>query len=221
MKILFRSKILRILLIIEIILAALAVILDVFIPTLVILALAAFSIIFNAESLRTLGFTRIHQPLRTVGKIFLLVIIWSLVLLALVMPALNHLLGTTQDLSAFEDLKGNFGKLILLLTLSWTLAAFGEEIAYRGYLQQRLYRLLGRDKLTIPITIFFTSILFGIAHSEQGMIGVIITTLDAIILSIVKEKFDGNLWAPILFHGINNTIGIITFFFFGPIYGFW
>jgi membrane protease YdiL (CAAX protease family) len=58
--------------------------------------------------------------------------------LALFIPVLNHLTGTTQDLSAFENLKGNFGNLLFFLVLTWTLAAFGEEIVYRGYLQKRM-----------------------------------------------------------------------------------
>jgi hypothetical protein len=29
------------------------------------------------------------------------------------------------------------------------------------------------------------------------------------------------LWAAVLAHGFNNTIGLVTFFFVGPIYGLW
>jgi hypothetical protein len=215
------NKIFQIILIIEVIVVALVVFFDFFLPTLVILALAAFSRLIRKENIKALGFKKIYKPLKMFSRIFLLSLIWSLVLLAFVMPVLNHLLGTTQDLSAFADLKGNIGKLIPLLLLSWTLAALGEETAYRGYLQKILYDLFGRSNNGIILTIAISSILFGLAHTEQGIIGVVLTTFDAIILSLVKRHYDDNLWASVFFHGINNTVGLITFFFIGPIYGFW
>jgi membrane protease YdiL (CAAX protease family) len=29
------------------------------------------------------------------------------------------------------------------------------------------------------------------------------------------------LWAPVLAHGFNNTIGLVTFFLVGPVHGLW
>jgi membrane protease YdiL (CAAX protease family) len=78
-----------------------------------------------------------------VATIIVLVIIWTFLHLSIFMPVLNHLTGTTQDLSAFENLKGNFNQLLFFLALTWTLAAFGEEIVYRGYLQKRIRDLFG------------------------------------------------------------------------------
>lgn len=215
------NKIVRLRLIIEVIAISLIVIFDVFLPTILILALAIFSLIINKENIKTLGFKKDKQPVKMVGNIFLISIAWSFILLAVIMPILNHLLGTTQDLSAFEDLKGNISKLLTLLFFSWTLSAIGEEVAYRGFLQKNLYNLLGRNKTGIILTIGLSSILFGLAHTEQGIIGIILTTLDAIVFSLVKKRYNDNLWASVLFHGINNTVGLITFFFIGPIYGFW
>ncbi len=47
-------------------------------------------------------------------------------------PLFDWLTGSTQDLSQFENLPGNAAFLIVMLLLNWTLAAFGEEIVYRG-----------------------------------------------------------------------------------------
>ena len=137
------------------------------------------------------------------------------------MPVLNHLTNTTQDISAYENLQGNLGQLLFFLLLTWTLAAFGEEIVYRGYLQRRIGDVLGENSVGILVSIGVSSILFGMAHTEQGVIGVIVTTLDAIFFSALKRKYDNNLWAPILAHGISNTIGLVAFFLVGPITGFW
>ena len=62
--------------------------------------------------------------------------------------------------------------------------------------------------------------LFGLAHTEHGTVGVVVTGLDALFFSILRLRYR-TLWAPILAHGFSNTLGIIAFFLIGPIYGFW
>jgi membrane protease YdiL (CAAX protease family) len=145
---------------------------------------------------------------------------WSVFQLALTMPIANHLSGQEQDLSDFKDLQGNIGMLVALLLLSWTLAAVGEEVAYRGYLQTRMRQLFGSGTGGLIAAIVATSVLFGIAHTYQGVIGIIIVTLDAIAFSVVRYHYK-TLWAAVLAHGFNNTIGFLAFFMFGPIHGLW
>ena len=65
-----------------------------------------------------------------------------------------------------------------------------------------------------------SSLLFGLAHTEQGISGVVLTFLDALFFSFLRWPFR-NLWAAVLGHGFNNTIGLIRFFFVGPIYALW
>jgi len=134
---------------------------------------------------------------------------------------LNHLTGATQDLSDFENLKGNVGQLALLLVLSWTLAGFGEELVYRGYLQARLTDFLGLGRNGVILAVAASSVLFGLAHREQGLIGVVVTTMDAVFFSALKWRYGNNLWAAVLAHALSNTIGLVAFFFLGPIFGFW
>jgi hypothetical protein len=137
------------------------------------------------------------------------------------MPVLNRLTGTTIDYSGFANLKGNLGQLLLLLVLSWTLAALGEEMVYRGYPQKQLTGLFGSSLPGILLTVGVSSLLFGLAHTEQGLIGVVVTTIDALFFSWLKLRFGNNLWAAILAHGFYNSTGIFVFFFTGPIYGLW
>ena len=146
--------------------------------------------------------------------------VWSLFQLAVTMPIANHLSGQKTDLADFTDLEGNIGMLLGLLLLSWTLAAVGEELAYRGYLQTRMRELFGSGRFGLVVAVVLSSLFFGIAHSEQGVIGVFIITLDAIAFSVVRYRFK-TVWASVLAHGFNNTIGFLAFFFVGPVYGFW
>ncbi len=211
----------KIIAIVEIIIAAFVIILDLFIPTIVILGIAIISLLVRRESLSALGFKKNAKFLKMALTILVFVVGWQLLELSLVMPLLNHLTGTTQDLSAFENLKGNIGELFIFLALTWTLAAFGEEIVYRGYLQARLSEIFGPGNIGLYLAIGISSILFGIAHTEQGIIGIVLTTLDALFFSWLKRRYDNNLWAAILAHGLSNTIGLVAFFFAGPIYGLW
>ncbi len=206
---------------VELAAATAAIILDLFIPTIVVLGLIAVSLLVRREGPATLGFRKDERPLGLVLTVLLAVVGWTLLQIGGFMPALNHLTGSTQDLSAYADLKGNWGQLAFLLGASWTLAALGEEIVYRGYLQRRTCDLFGNGTLGIVLGVAFSSVLFGLAHREQGIIGVVVTLLDAVFFSALKLRFRNNLWASVLAHGFSNTIGIVAFFIVGPIYGLW
>jgi len=216
-----RENVWKLISIVELLIAGTLIVLDLFIPTIIILGIIAVSLLIRKEKLQTLGFRKNISWLNMMMTILVLVVIWTLLHLSVFMPVLNHLTGTTQDLSAFENLKGNFNQLLFFLLLTWTLAAFGEEIVYRGYLQKRILDLFGDTRTGIILAVGISSLLFGLAHTEQGTIGVILTFLDAIFFSLIKIHYDNNLWAAIFAHGTSNTIGLVGFFVFGPVYGLW
>jgi membrane protease YdiL (CAAX protease family) len=214
------SRIWRIATAIEVVLASLAVALDLLIPTFVLLALAGCSLLVRRQGFASLGFRRVAAHTHLAAKMLAFAAVWSVFQLAVAMPIVNHLSGTQQDLSDFDDLEGNLAMLIALLVLSWTLAAVGEETAYRGYLQTRMAQLFGARRGGLAIAVLASSVLFGLAHSEQGVVGVVAVTLDAIAFSVVRYRFR-TLWASVLAHGFNNTIGFIAFFLIGPTHGLW
>lgn len=198
-----------------------AILLDLFLPTLVILGLMGVSLLIRREHISVMGFKRPQSWASLAGFAFISAFLLQLFNAGVVMPILNRLTGQTIDYSGFAHLQGNLGQLLLLLALSWTLAAVGEELAYRGYLQKVLGDLLGSSLTAVLLTAVISSVLFGLAHLEQGLIGVVVTTGDALFFSWLKWKFNNNLWVTILAHGFYNAIGIIIFFFTGPIYGLW
>jgi uncharacterized protein len=216
-----RENLWKIITLIELCVAATVIILDLFIPTLAILGIMAVSLLVRSEHITTIGFKRPQSWFRMIGFVFVSVFFLQLFDVGVTMPILNHLTGKTIDYSGFASLQGNLGQLLLLLTLSWTLAALGEEIVYRGYLQKLLGNLFGSSLAGVSLTIGISSLFFGLAHTEQGIIGVVVTTIDALFFSWLKRKFDNNLWASILAHGFYNSIGMIIFYFTGPIYGLW
>ncbi len=215
------SKLLKILTVIELIAAIVIVLLDVFNRTLLILGLLALSLLIRHEKLDALGFKKPKSWLWVIGVSFATAALLQLFDAGVLMPILNRLTGTTIDYSGFANLKGNSTQLLMLLLLGWTLAAFGEEVVYRSYLQKLLGGLFGKSIGALIVTIGVSSLLFGLAHREQGMVGVVVTIFDAIVFSLLKRRFDNNLWATILAHGFYNTIGMVIFYFTGPIYSLW
>ena len=199
--------------------AAGTVILDLLIPTLVLLAMAAASLLARRRGLGSLGLRRAADG-GLVLKMLAFAAVWSVFQLGVTMPIANHVSGDKQDLSGFEGLEGNLWMLAGYLVLGWTLAAFAEELAYRGYVLTRLREALGGGRPALVLAVVVSSLLFGFAHSEQGLIGVLVVTLDALAWAVLRLHYQ-TLWAPILAHGFNNTLGFITFFFVGPVYGLW
>ncbi len=211
----------KIITVVELVAATAVVLLDLFLPTLVILGMIIVSLLIRREHIRSLGFKRPQSWPGMLGFAFVSVLFLQLFDLGVVMPIMNRLTGTTIDYSEFAHLKGNLGQLALLLVLSWTLAALGEEMVYRGYFQKLITNLFGSNLPGILLAVGISSLVFGLAHTEQGLIGVVVTTVDALFYSWLKLKFGGNLWANILAHGFYNSIGVIVFFFTGPIFGLW
>lgn len=197
------------------------IVLDLSIPTLVLLALMAISLVIRRERISAMGFKQPKSWLGMAGLAFITAILMQLFDIGVVMPVMNRVTGETIDYSGFASLQGDMGQLLTILVFSWTLAAVGEELTYRGYVMRTLGRLLGEGKTGVVLAIFVSSLLFGLAHTEQGLVGVVVTTIDAVVFSWLKRRFDGNLWAPILAHGFYNSVGVITFYFTGPIYGLW
>ena len=86
---------------VEVVLAAAAILLDLFIPTLVLLRMAVISLIIRKEGPRTLGLVRPARPVLLTAQVFGLCVIWILLVLALFMPVLEHLTGQQRDVGQF------------------------------------------------------------------------------------------------------------------------
>jgi len=199
--------------------AALAVLADLLIPSLALLAMALVSLAARRTGVASLGLRRL-RGLGTVGAVLCLTTLWSAFQLSVTMPIANHVSGRKQDLDAYADLQGDIRLLMVYLVLGWVLGGLVEELAYRGYLLTRIRDALGRGPGPTVAAVLASSLLFGIAHTEQGLVGVVIVTLDGVFFCALRYWF-GSLWAPILAHGFNNSLGFLTFFLVGPVYGFW
>lgn len=128
-------------------------------------------------------------------------------------PLITLVTHLPTDLSQFKPLVGNLKLLVIYLFLIWTLAAFGEELVYRGYIMNRMADLGDRTPRAWAISLLAVSSLFGLGHFYQGPTGVIDTGITSLILGGLYFYSGRNLWLPILTHGFSNTIGLFLIFF--------
>jgi CAAX protease family protein len=112
-----------------------------------------------------------------------------------------------------NEITGNLTMALVALLLVWTFAAFGEEIAYRGYLLTRAADIGRRSAAGYWIGIVLVSILFGYGHYYKGASGVIDSGVAGLILGTAYMLAGRNLWASIFAHGFIDTFGIIDAFF--------
>jgi membrane protease YdiL (CAAX protease family) len=128
-------------------------------------------------------------------------------------PILTALTGQSTDLSMFRPLVGNVGWLLVGLLVVWTLAAFGEELVYRGYILNRAADLGGRSRAAWIVALVCVSVGFGLGHLYQGPTGVVDSTVSGLLLGGLYLAFNRNLWIPILTHGFTDTIALFLVFF--------
>jgi uncharacterized protein len=112
-----------------------------------------------------------------------------------------------------NEITGNAKIALLALLLVWTFAAFGEEIAYRGYLLTRAADIGRRSTTSYWFGIVLVSILFGYGHYYKGPSGIIDSGIAGLILGVAYMLANRNLWVCILTHGFIDTFGVIDAFF--------
>ena len=112
-----------------------------------------------------------------------------------------------------NEIAGNVKMALFALLLVWTFAAFGEEIAYRGYLLTRAADIGGRSTMAYWLGIVLVSILFGYGHYYKGPLGIIDSGIAGLILGAAYMVAGRNLWACVLTHGFIDTLGVIDAFF--------
>jgi membrane protease YdiL (CAAX protease family) len=127
-------------------------------------------------------------------------------------PLLVKFLHKQPDLEVFHNLNGNLKITLIFIALAWTLAAFGEEMVYRGYLMNRMADLFNRTRAAWITSLMVVHVGFGLAHAYQGWTGVIDEGLMGLLLGIIYLRTGRNLSVPIMAHGIGDTIDFLLIF---------
>lgn len=127
-------------------------------------------------------------------------------------PALERLFGKAADLSDLRPLVGNAVLLLVVLLANWILAAFGEELAYRGYLMNRLAGLGGGTPWAWAASLVAASAVFGWGHVDQGVTGQVQAALDGLLLGLLYLGARRNLLLPIIAHGVSNSLAFVLIY---------
>jgi membrane protease YdiL (CAAX protease family) len=162
---------------------------------------------------RDVGLKRSGSWLTTLALGVILGAVLETFQLLLVQPFLSRVFGQQPDLALFRQLTGNLKLTLLFIGLSWTLAAFGEEMFWRGYLMSRVAGLFGSARGRWAISLILTSVVFGLAHGYQGVTGWVEESLAALILGLFYLGTGRNLWMPIIAHGVCDTIDMVLLYY--------
>jgi membrane protease YdiL (CAAX protease family) len=128
-------------------------------------------------------------------------------------PTIAYVTGSPlPDVSVFRAAIGDGRRLAFLLLMSWTTAAFGEEIVYRGWITARVAALGRCSRPAWILAIVASSAVFGTVHMYQGLSGMIATGLTGFLLGCVYLATGRNLWAPIVAHGVMDTSGFLMIY---------
>jgi CAAX protease family protein len=162
---------------------------------------------------RDVGSTRYRSWPVTIGLGVLLGALLETFQITVTQPVLSRLFGKQPDLELFRTLTGNIRMTLLFIALSWTLAAFGEEMVWRGYVLNRVADTLGRTRNAWIVTLVMVSAVFGLAHGYQGVTGWVEEGLAGLALGLMYLGAGRNLSVPIVAHGLCDTTDMVLIFF--------
>ena len=116
-----------------------------------------------------------------------------------------HVMGRTSSILSFDKIALLIGQVII--------AAFGEEIAYRGF-------FLGKGMKIFPFWFcaVVSSLAFAAGHIATGDMGIVVydiaaVFIDSLIFSVIYHK-SGNCVISTFSHILGNAISIATVFLF-------
>jgi membrane protease YdiL (CAAX protease family) len=128
-------------------------------------------------------------------------------------PAATAIWPAPELPAGANEITGDAGYALMVLGLVWSFAAFGEEIAYRGYLMNRGADALGGTPLAFWIAAVASAVLFGYGHYYKGPAGVVDSGVAGLILAAAFIVSGRNLWTTVLAHGFIDTFGIVVLYF--------
>jgi len=177
-----------------------------------LLLMAWISLRWRGLGWRDVGLARPVDWRRTIAIGILGGIGIELMELLVTQPLLVKLFHKMPDLSELDGLRGSWKLLLLGLALTWTLAAFGEEMVYRGYLMNRVAGLFRNPKAAWTISLIVVNFLFGLGHIDQGITGQVENMIDGALLGMIFLATGCNLWAAVIAHGLTDTIDLVLLY---------
>lgn len=180
--------------------------------TLYLLPLAWFSLWLRGLHWTDIGLVRFQNWRKTVSVGILCGVAMELFELFISQPLLMRWTGKAPDLEIFRALHGNLKWTLIALAGTWTLAAFGEEMVYRGYLMNRVVDLLRPNRTAWSISLIVVSCAFGASHIDQGITGQLENMVDGVFLGAIYLACRRSLSVSIVAHGVADSLDVLLLF---------
>ncbi|MBT8050443.1 MAG: CPBP family intramembrane metalloprotease [Xanthomonadales bacterium] len=144
----------------------------------------------------------------------LVVLVLGLIGFGLGSMVMANITGIPQqaDVSGYDYLRGNLPMLLISLGTIYVVSSLGEEVIYRGFLIDRLERLLGGARRSTWVAVVISSLVFGAAHFGWGIVGVVQTTFMGLAFALSFIWFRRNLWILVAAHAYMDTALIVPLY---------
>ena len=143
-----------------------------------------------------LGFVRPRNWIVTIAIGVVFGVTFKLVMKTIVMP----LLGAPAINPTYHFLAGNTAALPGILFVMIVVAGFGEEMIFRGYMFERLGKLVGSSLVATTSIVVLTSVIFGAEHlKDQGLAGAEQATIVGLVYGTIFAK-TRQIWMLIIAH---------------------
>jgi len=145
---------------------------------------------------REIGYVRPKSWVASLATGTVFGILFKVLMKAIVMP----LLGANPTNRAYHYLAGNPAALPAAVLTMIFVAGFGEETVFRGYMFERLGKLLGRSRAARIFTVFASAALFASLHYfDQGLAGAQQAIITGLVFGTVFSV-TGRIWMLMCAH---------------------
>lgn len=160
---------------------------------------------------KLLGFSKPESIVKLLLQSFGIAFIF-LTVFALVAPTVAYFTGVPQDISLFDQMRGNFVVYLIFIGIGWIVGGFIEETIYKGFMMKKIMSFFKNEWLGKIIAATVPATFFGFLHAYQGITGQIVTGLVGFGLAILYLNNNQNTWQNICVHGFINTLAFTVFY---------
>jgi membrane protease YdiL (CAAX protease family) len=158
---------------------------------------------------RSLGLYRPRSWLVAIGAGVALGIVEKLLMKALIMP----LLGAPAVNPHFGYLADNPRAALFFALYAIVGAGFAEELVFRGYLIERIEKLLATVAWKQSIAIVMSTLIFASLHYQQGAAGIENAAILGFLAALIYVGFGRNLWPLVVMHAVYDLLSLFLIYF--------
>jgi membrane protease YdiL (CAAX protease family) len=158
---------------------------------------------------RSLGLYRPRSWFVAIGVGVALGIVEKLLMKAVIMP----LLGAPAVNPHFGYLADKPRAALFFALYAIVGAGFAEELLFRGYLIERIEKLLATVAWKQSIAILISTVIFASLHYQQGAAGVENAAILGLLAALIYVGFGRNLWPLVVMHAIYDLLSLCLIYF--------